>query len=280
VPDAKNTKLEKGGLAVNIVVLLKQTPDTESVIRIAGDGKSVVTSDLKWIINPYDEFAVEAALRLKEKHGGSVTIVSWGPQRVVESIRTALAMGADSGVLVDDEALEGSDSLGIAKALAAAVQELSPDIVLCGSRAVDYDEAQRGPMVAELLGWPHLALGVAVDSDGSKVSIDRPIEGGKVTTEADLPALVTLGGSHAVWSPRYASLPGIMKAKKKPLAAKKLSDLGLDSSECGSGAAKISIISLEMPPQRTPGRIIDGDLDTLGKAQELVRALHEEAKVI
>lgn len=265
---------------MNIVVLLKQTPDTESVIRIAADGKSIVTDDLKWIINPYDEFAVEAALRLKEKHSGSVTIVSWGPQRVVESIRTALAMGADSGVLVDDDALDGSDSLGVAKALAAAVQELNPDIVLCGSRAVDYDEAQRGPMVAELLGWPHLALGVAVDSDGSKVQIDRPIEGGKVSAEAELPAVVTLGGSHAVWNPRYASLPGIMKAKKKPLANKKLADIGVEGSECGAGAAKIRITALEMPPQRAAGRIINGDLDTAGKAQELVKALHEEAKVI
>jgi len=265
---------------LNIIVLLKQTPDTESVIRIASDGKSIVTNDLKWIINPYDEFAVEVALRLKEKHGGSVTIVSWGPQRVIESIRTALAMGADSGVLVDDDALEGSDSLGIAKVLAAAAKELAPDIILCGSRAVDYDEAQRGPMVAEFLGWPHLALGVAVDSDGTKVSIDRPIEGGKVNVESDLPAVVTLGGSHAVWNPRYASLPGIMKAKKKPLATKKVSELGLDASECGVEAAKIRITSLEMPPERAPGRIIDGDLDALGKAQELIKALHDEAKVI
>lgn len=265
---------------MNVVVLLKQTPDTESVIRIASDAKSVVTDDLKWIINPYDEFAVEAALRLKEKHGGSVTIVSWGPQRVVESIRTALAMGADTGILIDDPALEGSDSLGIAKALAAAVRELKPDIVLCGSRAVDYDQAQRGPMVAELLGWPHMALAITLESDGAKVTMDRPIEGGKVTMEADLPALVTLGGSHAVWNPRYASLPGIMKAKKKPLAMKKLADLGLDASQCGPEAAKIRITSLEVPPQRTAGRIIDGGLDTQGKARELVRALHEEAKVI
>lgn len=265
---------------MNIVVLLKQTPDTESVIRIADDGKSIVTNDLKWIINPYDEFAVEAALRLKEKHGGSVTIVSWGPQRVVESIRTALAMGADSGVLIDDDALEGSDGLTIARVQAAAVKELNPDIILCGSRAVDYDQAERGVMVAEFLQWPHLALGVTVDSDGSKVTIERPIEGGKVTAEADLPALVTLGGSHAVWNPRYASLPGIMKAKKKPLAVKKLADLGIDSSECGPDAAKIKITGMEMPPQRAPGRIIDGDLETAGKAQELVRALHEEAKVI
>lgn len=265
---------------MNIVVLLKQTPDTESVIRIADDGQSIATGDLKWIINPYDEFAVEAALQLKQKHGGSVTIVSWGPQRVVESIRTALAMGADSGVLIDDEALEGSDSVGVAQSLAAAVRELNPDIVLCGSRAVDYDQAQRGPMVAEFLGWPHLALAVAVDSDASKVTIERPIEGGKVTLDADLPAVVTLGGSHAVWNPRYASLPGIMKAKKKPLAVKKLADLGVDAAECGGAAAKIRITALEMPAERQPGRVIDGGLDTEGKAKELVRALHDEAKVI
>lgn len=265
---------------MNVVVLLKQTPDTESVIRIASDGKSVATEDLKWIINPYDEFAVEAALRLKEKHGGSVTIVSSGPQRTVESIRTALAMGADTGVLIDDPALEGSDSLGVAKALAAAVTEIKPDVVVCGSRAVDYDQAQRGPMVAEFLGWPHLALAVSLSSDGSAVTIERPIEGGKVTLEASLPAVVTLGGSHAVWSPRYASLPGIMKAKKKPLAMKKLADLGLDGSQVGPGAAKVRITSLEMPPQRTAGRVIDDGLDTAGKAVELVRALHEEAKVI
>lgn len=263
---------------MNVAVLLKQTPDTESVIRIASDGKSVASEDLKWIVNPYDEFAVEAALRLKEKHGGSVTIISWGPQRVVESIRTALAMGADTGVLIDDPALEGSDSLGVATALAAAVNEIKPDLVLCGSRAVDYDLAQRGPMVAELLGWPHLALAVSIESDAKTVTIERPIEGGKVTLEADLPAVVTFGGSHAVWNPRYASLPGIMKAKKKPLAAKKLADLGVDAS--GVGTARVSMTSLEMPAQRAAGRVIDGGLDMAGKAVELVRALHEEAKVI
>ena len=263
---------------MNVAVLLKQTPDTESVIRIASDGKSIATDDLKWIVNPYDEFAVEAALRLKEKHGGTVTIISWGPQRVVESVRTALAMGADTGVIIDDPALEGSDSLGVAMALAAAVKEVKPDVVLCGSRAVDYDLAQRGPMVAEFLGWPHLALAVSIESDGKSVVIERPIEGGKVVLESNLPAVVTFGGSHAVWNPRYASLPGIMKAKKKPLAVKKLADLGVDASEVG--AAKVRMTSLEMPVQRAAGKLIDGGLDTAGKAVELVRALHEEAKVI
>jgi len=271
--------LKEGEMAVNIVVLLKQTPDTESVIRIAGDNKSVVTDDLKWVLNPYDEYAVEVALRLKEKHGGTVAVLSWGPNRVVEAMRTALAMGADTGVLIDDPALEGADILGVAKALAAATKELNPDIVLCGSRAVDYDLAQRGATVAEFLGWPHIALAVSLESDGSKVTAQRPIEGGTLTIESTLPALVTIGGSQAIWNPRYASLPGIMKAKKKPLAMKKLSDLGLNASECGAQAIKMRMATLEMPPQRAAGRIVDGP-DTASKAKEVVRELHEKVKVI
>jgi len=265
---------------VNIVVVLKQTPDTESVIRIANDGKSIVTDGLKWIINPYDEFAVEAGLRLKQKHGGTVTVLSYGPQRVVEALRTALAMGADNAVLIAEDDLESSGRVKVAKAVAAAIKELNPDIVLCGSRAVDYDMAQRGPMVAELLGWPHLALAISLECDGAKVSIERPIEGGKVVLDSTLPAVVTFGGSHAVWNPRYASLPGIMKAKKKPLASKKLSDLGLNPADFQPGSGKTRVTSIEMPPERAPGRIIDNGLDTAGKAVELVRALHEEAKVI
>ncbi len=267
---------------MDIVVLMKQVPDTETIIRIADDQKSIKTDDIKWIMNPYDEYAVEAALRLKEKAGGKVVIVSCGPQRAVESIRTALAMGADEGVLVDDPALEGSDVFGVSKALAAVVKELEPDVVLCGHRAVDYDEGQRGAIVAELLDLPHIPFAVAIDVDdgASKVTVDRPVEGGKMTLECPLPALITLGGAHAIWNPRYASLPGIMKAKKKPLANKTLADLGIDSSEVGPDARKLELIRMEMPPERQPGRIIDGDLDIEGKAKELVRVLKEEVKII
>jgi electron transfer flavoprotein beta subunit len=265
---------------LNIVVLLKQTPDTESAVRIAGDGKSIETAGLKWIINPYDEFAVEAALKLKEKHGGKVTILSYGPQRVTESIRTALAMGADDAVLIDENDIESCGRLRLAKAMAAAVQSLNADIVLMGYRSVDYDMAQRGPMIAEFLGWPHLPVAVALESDGNTVEIKRPIEGGSVTMESTLPVLVTLGGSHAVWTPRFASLPGIMKAKKKPLAVKKFTDLGLDPSQFVAGSGKTRVTSLEMPRERQPGRVIDGGLDTEGKARELARLLHEEARVL
>ncbi len=263
---------------MNVVVLLKQVPDTETVIRIEPDGKSITTRDIKWIINPYDEYAVEAALRLKDKQGASVTVLSLGPQRAVEAIRGALAMGADQGVLVDDPATEGADALGKARVLAAALKGIPFDLICCGHRAVDDDENQVGVMVAELLGIPHLALAVSLEVADGKVKVDRPIEGAKVSLEADLPALVTMGGAHAIWNPRYASLPGIMKAKKKPLEVKKLADLGLAPDQTGAAAALVKVAALEMPPKRQAGRVLEGD--TAGKAKELARLLHEEAKLI
>ncbi len=163
---------------MNIVVVIKQTPDTETVIRIAPNQRQIVTSDVKWIINPYDEFAIEGALRLREKHGGAVTVISYGPQRVIEALRTALAMGADDAVLINDPTIKDADFLRVTRALAAASREKNPDIILMGSRSVDYDQGQRGAIVAEMLAWPHLALAVSIESDGTSVTIDRPSEGG------------------------------------------------------------------------------------------------------
>ncbi len=263
---------------MDIVVLLKQVPDTETVIRIGEDGKSMAASDVKWVSNPYDEYAVEAALRLKDSQAAQVTILSLGPQRAVEAIRGALAMGADQGVLVDDPATTGSDALGKARVLAAALKQMPFDLIFCGHRAVDDDENQVGIMVAELLDLPHLALAVALEVADGRVRIERPIEGAKLQVEADLPALVTFGGAHAIWSPRYASLPGIMKAKKKPLAVKTLADLGLAPEQVGPAAAKVRVAALELPVPRQAGIKVEGD--TAAKARELARLLHEEAKVI
>jgi electron transfer flavoprotein beta subunit len=263
---------------VDVVVLLKQVPDTETVIKIAPDGKSIDTSGIKWVINPYDEYAVEGALRLKDGQGANVTILSLGPQRAVESIRSALAMGADKGILVDDPTTEGSDALGKARILAAALKQIPFDLIFCGHRAVDDDENQVSIMVAELMGLSHLGLAVAVEVTDGRVKIDRHIEGAKLKMEAPLPALVTFGGAHAIWNPRYASLPGIMKAKKKPLEVKKLSDLGLSPDQVGAAGAKVMVSSLEMPVPRQAGFMVPGD--TAGKAKELVRLLHEEAKII
>lgn len=264
---------------VNIIVCLKQVPDTETQIKIADDGQSIVTDDIKWVMNPYDEFGVEEALRLKEKHGGEVTVVGLGPKRVTESIRTALAMGADKGILITDDALEGSDSLATAKALAAAVKDLEYDLIFTGQRGVDDDQGVVGAAVAELLGIPQLSLIVKMEvaDDAASVKAERPIEGETLVIESSLPALIT--AQKGLNEPRYASLPGIMKAKKKPLEEKSLGDLGLDAAQFGKDARKLKIIELTPPPERKAGKIIEGETPQ-EKAAELAKLLHDEAKVL
>ncbi len=264
---------------MNIIVCLKQVPDTETQIKIGSDAKSIVTDDIKWVMNPYDEFGVEEALRLKEKFGGEVTMVCLGPKRGTETIRTALAMGADKGILVSDEALEGSDSLAIAKALAAAIKDLEYDLIFTGQRGVDDDMGTVGASLAEFLGIPQLSLIIQVDvaEDGKSVKVTRPVEGQALVIESSLPALIT--AQKGLNEPRYASLPGIMKAKKKPLEEKTLADLGLDSSEFGEGSRKVKILELTPPPEREGGKIIEGETPQ-EKAAELAKLLHEEAKAI
>ena len=264
---------------MNIIVCLKQVPDTESQIKVAPDAKGIVKDDLKWVMNPYDEFGVEEGLRLKEKFGGDVTVVGLGPKRVTESIRTALAMGADKGILISDPALEGSDALATAKAIAAAVKSLPYDIIFTGQRGIDDDNGIVGAALAEFLGIPHMAVIVKVEvsQDGKSVKCNRPVEGQTVVLESSLPAVIT--AQKGLNEPRYASLPGIMKAKKKPLEEKTLADLGLNPSEFGEGARDLKIIELMSPPARKAGKIVSGDTPE-NKAKELARLLHEEAKVI
>ena len=263
---------------VNIIACLKQVPDTETQIKIGSDGVSIAGDDIKWVMNPYDEFGVEEALKLKEKFGGEVTVVGLGPKRVTESIRTSLAMGADKGILICDDALEGSDTLSVAKAIAAAIKDLEYDLIFTGQRGVDDDLGLVGASVAEMLNIPQVSLAVKVDAaeDGKSIKVSRPIEGETLVIETSLPALVTT--QKGLNEPRYASLPGIMKAKKKPLAEKTLSDLGLDAAEFGLGARKIKILELTPPPKRAEGKIIEGE-NPQEKAAELARLLHEEAKV-
>jgi len=264
---------------VNIIVCLKQVPDTESQIKVAADGKSIVTDDIKWVMNPYDEFGVEEALLLREKFGGEVTVVGLGPKRVTESIRTALAMGADKGILICDDALDGSDSIANAKALAAAIKDLEYDLIFTGQRGVDDDLGLVGISLAELLGIPNLSLIVKVDvsEDGKTVKVNRPVEGETLVIESSLPALIT--AQKGLNEPRYASLPGIMKAKKKPLEEKTVADLGLDPSGFGPDARKLKILELTPPPKRAAGKIIEGETPQ-EKAAALAKLLHEEAKVL
>jgi electron transfer flavoprotein beta subunit len=264
---------------VNIIVCLKQVPDTETQIKIAPDGQSIVQDDIKWVMNPYDEFGVEEALRLKEKFGGEVTVVGLGPKRVTESIRTALAMGADKGILISDEALNGSDALATAKALAAVIKNLDCDLIFAGQRGIDDDMGVVGPSVAEFLGIPHVSLVVKVEvaEDGKSLKAHRPVEGQTLVLESNLPVLIT--AQKGLNEPRYASLPGIMKAKKKPLEEKTLADLGIDAAEVGQNARKQKILQLSSPPERGAGKIIEGETPQ-EKAAALAKLLHEEAKVI
>jgi electron transfer flavoprotein beta subunit len=240
---------------------------------------SVVTDNIKWVMNPYDEYAVEEALRLKEKFGGEVTVISVGPKRVTESIRTALAMGADKGILVDDPSTIGSDSLGIAKILAAVIKHLSFNIIFCGKQGVDDDYGVVGSSLAELLDIPQISVVVKleVSENGSTIKAHKEVEGGTLIIETPLPALVT--AQKGLNEPRYASLPGIMKAKKKPLDIKTVADLGLDAAQVGESGSKIKIVQLTPPEERKPGQIVQGETPQ-EKAANLAKLLHEEAKII
>ena len=262
---------------MEIIVLVKQVPDTESLIEIAGDGVSIKTQDIKWVMNPYDEIAVEEALQIRDAQGGAVTIISMGGQKAVETIRTALAMGADKGVHINDPAAEGSDALATAKILAAAVKENPYDLIIAGHRAVDEDNYQVAAGVAELLGIPQISMVVKAELLDGKIKCVRTIEGGTVSMEASLPALFTT--QRGLNEPRYASLPGIMKAKKKPVDVKTIADLGLDPATVGADNRKVKVKALNFPPERQAVKMIAGE-SAQEKAAELVRVLHEETKII
>jgi electron transfer flavoprotein beta subunit len=258
---------------VEILVLLKQVPATESLIQVADDGVSIKTEGLKYVINPYDELAVEEALKIREAQGGAVTIVSMGLAKASEAIRTALAMGADKGILVDPGELT-CDGLMTAKLLAAAVRNVSYDLIIAGHRAVDDDNFQVATAVAELLGIPNISMAIKVDVADGSVRCQTTVEGGTKEIEASLPALITT--QRGLNEPRYTSLPGIMKAKKKPLETKTAADLGVDGA---SLTPLVTVKALGLPPQRQGGRVIEGD-SVQAKVAELVRLLNEEAKVL
>jgi len=262
---------------MDIVVLVKQVPDTESLVQIAADGVSIRKEDIKWVMNPYDELAVEEALRIKEAKGGTVTVVSVGAPKAQETIRTALAMGADKGILVNDPKAEGGDALATAKVLAAALKSAPFDLVIAGQRAVDEDNYQVGAAVAELLGIPHVSLVMKAELLDGKIRCHRTVEGGTMVVEAPLPVLFTT--QRGLNEPRYASLPGIMKAKKKPLEVKSLADLEVDPAQAGAASRKVILKALRLPPERKAVRMIKGETPE-AVAAELIRALHEEAKLI
>jgi electron transfer flavoprotein beta subunit len=256
---------------VNIIACIKQVPDTEAQIRVKSDGSGIDEAGIKWVMNTYDEYGVEEALRLKEKHGGEVTVISLGPARAMETIRTALAMGADKGIHISDPGLADADSYVTASALAAAIKAVPYDIIFCGQRAIDDDSGQVGSILAELLGIPQITVVTKVDVEGAAVKALRPIEGAQLLIESPLPCLITT--QKGLNEPRYASLPGIMKAKKKPVDVKDAAALGVAVEK------KSRVLRLVPPPARAAGKIISGD-DPAAKAATLAKLLREEAKVI
>jgi electron transfer flavoprotein beta subunit len=246
------------------VVCIKQVADTETRVRVAADGKSLDPAGVTWVLNPYDEIAVEQALGIREKQGaGEVVAVSLGSASVQTTIRGALAMGADRGVhLRADGPL---DSLQVARALAAEAAALKPDLIWLGKQAVDDDAAQVGPMVAELLELPCVTCIAAFELDGTRAVVEREIEGGREVVEVTLPAVFTT--EKGLNQPRYASLKGIMAAKKKPIEEK----------PAAAGDGVLEVVALQMPPPRPPGRIVGQGLEGV---PELIRLLRHEARVI
>jgi electron transfer flavoprotein beta subunit len=251
---------------VKILVTVKRVPDPETVIRIIPDATSIVTDNVKWVINPFDEIAIEEGLRLKEKVSGTeLVLVSIGQKSAQEQLRTGLAMGADRAILVlADQPLE---PLATARVLQKVVEAEKPDVVVMGKQAIDDDSNCVGQMLAELLGWPQATFASKVELAGDQKAarVTREVDGGLETIAVPLPALVT--ADLRLNEPRYASLPGIMKARKKELKEIPLADLGVDV------APRLKLVKLETPPKRTGGRKV-------GSVQELIKVLHEEAKVI
>jgi electron transfer flavoprotein beta subunit len=260
---------------MKIVVAVKQVPDTATQVKISGgDPKAIDTAGITWIVSPYDEFAVEEALRIKEKRGqGEVVAVSLGPDRVKEALRSALAMGCDRAIHINDPALANADTLMTAQALAAVIKQEQPALVICGRQAIDDDMGAVAAQVAELLGWPAASwiMEEAIDGDGKTVRIGRQVEGGLEVFELPLPAVVS--AQKGLNEPRYPTLKGIMGAKKKEIKDVKAAELGITA-----GTPQLAVKNLEALPPRPPGRVIPGEVKDAVK--ELVRALREEAKAI
>jgi electron transfer flavoprotein beta subunit len=249
---------------MKILVPVKRVVDYNVKIRIKADGSGVEQSNVKMSMNPFDEIAVEEAVRLKEAgKAEEIVAVTIGPQKAQETIRAALAMGADRGILIEtDEAIE---PLGVAKILKAVVEAENPEVVITGKQAIDDDSNQTGQMLAALLGWPQGTFASVVEFGDGKVQVTREIDGGLQTIELKLPAVVTT--DLRLNEPRYASLPNIMKAKKKPMDVKTIADFGIDV------APRLKVLETREPPTRESGVIV-ADVD------ELLDKLKNEAGVL
>ncbi|MBL4951189.1 electron transfer flavoprotein subunit beta/FixA family protein [Neobacillus sp. OS1-32] len=257
---------------MNIYVLMKRTFDTEEKITLSG-GK-INEDGAEFIINPYDEYAIEEAIQVRDANGGEVTVISVGSEEAEKQLRTALAMGADKAVLINTEDdVENGDQFTTAKVLAEYLKDKEADLILGGNVAIDGGSGQVGPRVAELLNIPYVTTITKLEIDGNNVTVTRDVEGDSEVIETSLPLLVT--AQQGLNEPRYPSLPGIMKAKKKPLEELELDDLDLDEEDV---EAKTKTIEVYLPPKKEAGKVLAGELSD--QVKELVHLLHTEAKVV
>jgi electron transfer flavoprotein beta subunit len=260
---------------MNILVFVKRVPDTESRIRIQHETRSVAEDGLNFVVSPYDEYAMEEALRLKEAKGGTVRVVSVGREETVAVLRKCLAMGADEAVLVRDDTPETYDGLRTARIIARAVERrfAGADLLLFGKQSVGADNGQVPAMVAELLGLPQATVVTKLAVEGGEATAQREIEGGTEKVALSLPAVVT--AQKGLNEPRYETLKGIMAAKKKEIPVVTLDELGFSPSDL---APAVAVTGIDMPPARKTGTILQGD--PAETVRELVRLLRDEAKVI
>lgn len=257
---------------MNIFVLMKRTFDTEEKISLSG-GK-INEDGAEFIINPYDEYAIEEAIQVRDAQGGEVTVVSVGNEESEKQLRTALAMGADKAALINiEDDIENGDQFTTAKILAEYLKDKEPDLILGGNVAIDGGSGQVGPRIAELLGIPYVTTITKLEINGTKATVTRDVEGDSEIIETSLPLLVT--AQQGLNEPRYPSLPGIMKAKKKPLDELELDDLDLEEDDV---EAKTKTIEIYLPAKREAGKILSGELND--QIKELVQLLHTEAKVV
>ena len=257
---------------MNIVVCLKQTFDTEAKIVLGSNGK-IDNAGVNLVMNPYDEFAVEEALKLREKFGGQVTLVSMGGDRVTESLRTALAMGCDEAVLINDPSLESPDEWVTAEILAKAIAQMPYDMILAGRIAVDDGSSQVAVRVADALNIPSVSCILKLEVEDGMASVTREIDGGTELIQVSLPVVLT--AQKGLNIPRYPSMMGIMKAKKKEIKILTLADLGLNAADL---PRKMSITKYNLPSPRKGGKKVPGE--AADAARELAKLLREEAKVI
>lgn len=258
---------------MKIIVCVKYVPDTAIKVKLKADGKGVDLSDVSFVVNPYDEFAVEEALQIKEKSGGEVVVVSAGGEKATAGLRTCLAMGADSAVLIQDDSLENADSYAIGSVLAGVCRELNPDMVFFGKTAIGVDNAQVPAVVAEQLDLPQVSVVLKLQVEDGRFTAEREIEGAREIVEGTLPAVFT--AQKGLNTPRYASLKGIMAAKKKKIDVRSLDSLGLSADGL---KPRLTLEEVTLPPPRPPGKLLQGEISET--VPELVKLLREEAKII